>query len=466
MSELMLDSSHSSVLIVDDEPGMRTALQANFLRHGWNAEVATGARDASVAVERSVFDLVVSDVRMRDGDGFEVLCSVLKKSPSTAVILLTAFGTVPEAVRSMRSGAFDYLTKPVSFDQLQVTAARVLQRAKDTMTLPNIPNTPAAIGRIVNSGIIGRSPLLIQALQRARAAASTDADVLIEAESGTGKELMAKFIHETSDRSQKPFIAVNCAAVPEYLLESELFGHAKGAFTGACSAKAGKFELADGGTLLLDEVGEMPLSLQPKLLRILQEREFERLGSARSIRVNIRVIATTNASLTSLVEQGKFRSDLYYRLNVIPLSIPSLRDRQEDIPALAKFFADRFRSGMDGQALSLEAGFIERLQSHCWPGNIRELSNFMRRVLSLNQGESISAACFDNEFQLMARSTAVSRSMLPPGTPISVVEKLHLENTLASAHGNRTHAAVMRGISLRTMRNKIKQYGLPPRGYA
>jgi DNA-binding NtrC family response regulator len=210
----------------------------------------------------------------------------------------------------------------------------------------------------------------------------------------------------------------------------------------------------------------MPLSLQPKLLRILQEREFERLGSARSIRVNIRVIATTNASLTSLVEQGKFRSDLYYRLNVIPLSIPSLRDRQEDIPALAKFFADRFRSGMDGQALSLEAGFIERLQSHCWPGNIRELSNFMRRVLSLNQGESISAACFDNEFQLMARSTAVSRSMLPPGTPISVVEKLHLENTLASAHGNRTHAAVMRGISLRTMRNKIKQYGLPPRGYA
>jgi DNA-binding NtrC family response regulator len=451
MSELMLDSSHSSVLIVDDEPGMRTALQANFLRHGWNAEVATGARDASVAVERSVFDLVVSDVRMRDGDGFEVLCSVLKKSPSTAVILLTAFGTVPEAVRSMRSGAFDYLTKPVSFDQLQVTAARVLQRAKDTMTLPNIPNTPAAIGRIVNSGIIGRSPLLIQALQRARAAASTDADVLIEAESGTGKELMAKFIHETSDRSQKPFIAVNCAAVPEYLLESELFGHAKGAFTGACSAKAGKFELADGGTLLLDEVGEMPLSLQPKLLRILQEREFERLGSARSIRVNIRVIATTNASLTSLVEQGKFRS---------------LRDRQEDIPALAKFFADRFRSGMDGQALSLEAGFIERLQSHCWPGNIRELSNFMRRVLSLNQGESISAACFDNEFQLMARSTAVSRSMLPPGTPISVVEKLHLENTLASAHGNRTHAAVMRGISLRTMRNKIKQYGLPPRGYA
>jgi transcriptional regulator with PAS, ATPase and Fis domain len=258
---------------------------------------------------------------------------------------------------------------------------------------------------------------------------------------------------------------VNCAAVPEHLLESELFGHAKGAFTGASSAKAGKFELADSGTLLLDEIGEMPLSLQPKLLRILQEREFERLGETRSIHVNIRVIATTNASLASMVDQGRFRSDLYYRLNVIPLSIPALRHRSEDIPALAIYFAERFATETQGAVPTLDPSFIEKLQTHDWPGNIRELSNFMRRVLSLNREALIDAACFDREFQPMKRAVAAVPAM-PAGTPISVLERIHLENTLELAHGNRTHAAEMLGISLRTMRNKIREYGLPPRRYA
>jgi DNA-binding NtrC family response regulator len=321
MNSISTSDSNSSVLVVDDEPGMRTALQANFLRHGWRVETASGVRDAARAVELTSFDLVVSDIRMRDGDGFEVMCSVLKNSPTTAVILLTAFGSVPEAVESMRSGAFDYLTKPVSFEQLQSAAARVMKRINEKSASGSIQDTRARC-RNHHSGIVGRAPLLLQALHRARAAASTDADVLIEAESGTGKELLAKFIHQASNRSRKPFVAVNCAAVPEHLLESELFGHAKGAFTGASAAKAGKFELANGGTLLLDEIGEMPLNLQPKLLRILQEREFERLGETRSIHVDIRVIATTNASLGSMVEQGRFRSDLYYRLNVIPLSLP------------------------------------------------------------------------------------------------------------------------------------------------
>jgi transcriptional regulator with GAF, ATPase, and Fis domain len=319
---------------------------------------------------------------------------------------------------------------------------------------------------IVTTGIIGRSPLLLQALERARAAASTDADVLIEAESGTGKELLAKFIHETSDRSRKPFVAVNCAAVPEHLLESELFGHAKGAFTGAFAAKAGKFELADGGTLLLDEIGEMPLNLQPKLLRILQEREFERLGETRSIHINIRVIATTNASLSSMVEQGRFRSDLYYRLNVIPLSIPALRERLEDIPALAKYFAEKFATETGSTSPVLQASFIEKLEAYSWPGNIRELANFMRRVLSLHKGASIDADCFDKEFQPLGKIQTASPVLPAPGTPISVLERMHLENTLALAHGNRTHAAVMLGISLRTMRNKIREYGLPPRSFA
>jgi len=465
MNSNSLNNKNSSVLVVDDESGMRTALQANFQRYGWRVETANGVREAARALALSSFDLVVSDIRMRDGDGFEVMCSVHESSPNTAVILLTAFGSVPEAVESMRSGAFDYLAKPISFEQLQAAAARVMERMNKKTASAAVPTTTANAG-MVSSGIIGRTPALLQALQRARAAASTDADVLIEAESGTGKELLAKFIHENSDRSRKPFVAVNCAAVPEHLLESELFGHAKGAFTGASAAKAGKFELADGGTLLLDEIGEMPLNLQPKLLRILQEREFERLGETRSTRINIRVIATTNASLGSMVEQGRFRSDLYYRLNVIPLSIPPLRERLEDIPALVKYFAERFAVETNSALPVIDQGFVERLQICRWPGNIRELSNFMRRVLSLHQGATIDAACFYKEFQPLGKVHAAPTPVVDPGTTISVLEKLHVENTLALVHGNRTHAAVMLGISLRTMRNKIREYGLPPRRYA
>ena len=465
MNSNPMNGKSSSVLVVDDEPGMRTALQANFRRHGWRVETATGVGDAARVLEHTRFDLVVSDIRMQDGDGFEVMCSVLKNSPGTAVILLTAFASVPEAVESMRNGAFDYLTKPVSFEQLQAAAARVMQRAGNKTVSGRAPGRNVTIPG-AGTGIVGRSPLLLQALQRARAAAATGADVLIEAESGAGKELLARFIHQSSDRSSKPFVAVNCAALPEHLLESELFGHTKGAFTGANAAKAGKFELADGGTLLLDEIGEMPLNLQPKLLRVLQEREFERLGETRSIHVNIRVIATTNASLAAMVEQGRFRSDLYYRLNVIPLSVPSLRERRDDISLLAGYFAEKFATETGVVAPVLDPGFLDRLQAHDWPGNIRELANFMRRVLSLHQGASIDAGCFDKEFQPLGKTPVVLSPMLLPGTPISVLEKMHLENTLALARGNRTHAAEMLGISVRTMRNRIKEYGLPPRSYA
>jgi DNA-binding NtrC family response regulator len=465
MNDLSSDGKNSSVLVVDDEPGMRTALRANFMRHGWRVETASGVRDAELACELTSFDLVVTDIHMTDGDGFEVMCSVQKTSPTTAVILLTAFGNVPEAVESMRIGAFDYLMKPVSFEQLQAAAARVMERINKKTVSNKLLENSANEG-IANCGIVGRSPLLLQALQRARAAASTDADVLIEAESGTGKELLAKFICQASNRSNKPFIALNCAAVPEALLESELFGHVKGAFTGADTTKAGKFELADGGTLLLDEIGEMPLNLQPKLLRILQEREFERLGETRPIHVNIRIIATTNASLGAMVEQGRFRSDLYYRLNVIPLSIPSLRERMDDIPILARYFAEKFAVEIDNEAPLLDPSFIERLQTYSWPGNVRELANFMRRVLSLHQGVIIDAGCFDKEFRPLGKGQAARQAMVAPGMPISVLERMHLENTLALTHGNRTHAAEMLGISLRTMRNKIKEYGLPPRRLA
>jgi DNA-binding NtrC family response regulator len=449
----------SSVMVVDDEPGIRTALRANFLRHGWRVEVASGVREAARHLEGKEFDLIVTDIRMPDGTGMEVMRSARQSSPATAVILLTAYGSVPDAVNAMRDGALDYLTKPISFDQLQATAAKVMHQAKQ------IPvDDPAPAGDIV-----GRAPLLLRSIQRARAAASTGADVLIEAESGTGKELLARFIHDSSDRARKPFVAVNCAAVPEALLESELFGHGRGAFTGAVAAKPGKFELADGGTILLDEIGEMPLHLQPKLLRALQEREFERLGEGRSVHVDIRVIATTNVSLAAMVERGQFRGDLFYRLNVIPLSLPPLRDRREDIPVLAHYFAGKHSAQLRSAPPRLRADFLDRLQSHTWPGNVRELGNFMRRVLTLSGTLDIDANCFDREFQGVTTSLTASHTAVPAlvaGTPFRQVERQHLESTLALTDGNRTHAAEMLGISLRTLRNKIREYGLPPRSYA
>jgi len=449
----------SSVMVVDDEPGIRTALRANFLRHGWRVETASSVREAIRVLEGREFDLVVTDIRMPDGSGLEVMRSVRQSSPSAAVILLTAYGSVPDAVRAMRDGALDYLTKPISFDQLQATAAQVMHRAS---RMP-VEDSSAP------GDIVGRAPLLLRAIQRARAAATTGADVLIESESGTGKELLARFIHDSSVRSRKPFVAVNCAAVPEALLESELFGHGRGAFTGAVGAKPGKFEQADGGTILLDEIGEMPLHLQPKLLRALQEREFERLGESRSVKVDIRVIATTNVSLGAMVERGQFRGDLYYRLNVIPLSLPPLRDRREDIPILAQYFAERFAAQLRSPIPRLHPEFLDRLQSQNWPGNVRELANFMRRVMTLSGTLEIDAGCFEMEFDGTARPMSTPQLQVPAtlaGASIREVERMHLESTLALTDGNRTHAAELLGISLRTLRNKIREYGLPPRRYA
>jgi DNA-binding NtrC family response regulator len=454
----MTSVNRSSVLIVDDEAGIRTALRMHFQRNGWDVETASGVVSAAQMLGRRDFELVVSDMRMPDGDGLDVMGAARKVSATVAVILLTAFGSVPDAVQAMRSGAFDYLTKPISFEQLEESAARVM-RGSRTLHGTRQNDTQA---------IVGRSPEVQRALQRARAAAATDADVLVQAESGTGKELLARFIHEASGRRHKPFVAVNCAAVPEHLLESELFGHARGAFTGATNAKPGKFEMADGGTLLLDEIGEMPLNLQPKLLRALQEREFERLGETRTIKVDIRVVATTNVDLAGMVAEGKFRSDLYYRLNVIPLNLPALRTRSGDIELLAQFFVEKYGTQAGGAVATLTPGFLERLKSHDWPGNVRELGNFMRRVCSLHPGAELDEDCFDQEFESAAKPAA--RVFVMPASssvaPIREMERAHLEKTLAIAEGNRTLAAQMLGISIRTMRNRIREYGLPPRRYA
>jgi len=445
-----------SVLVVDDEPGIRMALKANFEREGWQVETAAGASEAVRKCGQTRFPLMVTDVCMPDGDGLELMRQVRAVNASTAVIVLTAFGTVAQAVQAMHNGACDYLTKPFSFEQLQSAVERVMRNSGGGHS-----------SRPARTEIVGQSAALMRVLDRARLAAQTDADVLVEAESGTGKELLARFIHEASQRRKESFIAVNCAAVPEPLLESELFGHVRGAFTGANVAKCGKFELADGGTLLLDEIGEMPLELQPKLLRVLQEREVERLGDTRTIPVNIRIIATTNLSLQRMVDQGRFRADLYYRLNVIPLTLPPLRDRVDDIPLLAEYFAARFANQAGRPVPTLHPEFVTGLKKQAWPGNARELSNFIRRVVAMSTNSCIGPEHLATEISTPPAIKVFSgNGPVQAGTSIRDLERQLLETTLRLTGGNRTRAAEMMGISLRTIRNKIREFGLPPRSYA
>jgi two-component system response regulator AtoC len=441
------------LLIADDDAGMRAALEARFQHRGWLVDLAVNGTEALEKFRAGSHSLVITDVRMPGRDGFELMREVQTSSARTAVILLTAYGCVPDAVEAMRNGACDYLVKPVCFEKLELAVEQVLRRAEES-----------------NKGtelLIGHSPAWEKALDRARQAAATDADVLIEAESGTGKELVARLIHRLSHRKQGPFVALNCTAFPESLLESELFGHARGAFTGAVGARPGKFETANGGTLLLDEVGEMPLALQPKLLRALQEREFDRLGSNQTVHVDIRVIATTNRPLEAAVAGGCFRADLYYRLNVIPISLPPLRERAGDIAKLAEYFAGLY--GAPGTQPRFSPELVARLEEHSWPGNVRELGNFVRRAVALSRGGEIGVEAFDHGKQDHGKKDQgkFSPARSPEwraGLSLGEMERQLFAMTLESTGGNRARAAELLGVSLRTVRNKVREFGLPPRG--
>ena len=460
----------NQVLVVDDEAGMRTALSGCFAGRGWQVESAQGVQDALARFQRKRHSLVVTDIRMGDGDGFSVMRGVRALEPHTAVILLTAYGSVPDAVAAVKDGACDYLVKPVAFEQLEEAAQRVLDQKNRNVAVASVNSRNVSES---NFEIIGHSPVWMKALERARQAAASDADILIQAESGSGKEVVARMIHECSARRGRPFVAVNCAAFPEHLLESELFGHAKGAFTGALASRAGKFELAHGGTLLLDEAGELPLALQPKLLRALQEREFDRLGDTRPVKVDIRIIATTNRSLEAMVKEGTFRADLYYRLNVIPLRLPPLRERCEDIRELAEYFMRLYAKNKDKEKdkekenkIEIHPEFISRLEQHRWPGNVRELANVMRRAVALSQGP-IEPEVFDlgaAEPETNKPDISLStKEFLRAGISLGQAEQQLIAATLEATKGNRSHAAEMLGVSLRTVRNKIREYGLPSR---
>ena len=445
----------TDLLIVDDEPAMRAALEASFRQCGWLVATASGVAEGIAAFRRSSSSLVVTDMRMGDGDGLQLMQGIRQIDPQTPVIFLTAYANVPEAVQAIKEGACDYLVKPVSFDELKQAAQRILDRN--------------SLEPIKTHEFIGGSREFRTLLSNARRVAQTEADVLVEAESGTGKELLARMIHNFSPRANKPFVAVNCSAFPESLLESELFGHVRGAFTGATAAKSGKFQLADGGTLLLDEIGEMPLNLQPKLLRVLQEREVDRLGDTHPFPIDVRVIATTNRSLKRLIDRELFRSDLYYRLNVVPLTIPPLRERCSDIPELAEYFLRKYEPKGQRGRFSISPELKARLCSHDWPGNIRELENVIRRGLALAHGTTLGIGALEfsapqSVWGSKPSSISSAINIVPKlGQTLQAVEREVLEATLQATGGNRTRAAEMMGVSIRTIRNKIREYGLPAR---
>ena len=452
-----------SVLVVDDEPEMAIALRETLSRDGYRVSLAQNGREAMEKISREEYGWVISDVRMPSIDGWELLSRLKETSPLTRVILMTAYGTVPQAVEAMRMGAVNFLTKPFKAEDLR----KILDPSSQPLQCGSLL-ADLAIERVktqpwetVSRPIVTRDPGMIRLLKMVDAVASTPATILVEGESGTGKELLARFLHERSTRAHRPFVAVNCAALPDNLLESELFGFEKGAFSGAANRKIGKFELAHTGTLLLDEIGEMELSLQAKLLRVIQEREIDRVGGTRPVPVDIRIVATTNRNLKEEVRANRFREDLYYRLRVFPVTLPSLRERPDDIP----FLAERFREAFEREHMTVgpfAPGTLSLLRQHSWPGNIRELENVVTRAAFLAMGRVIGT---EHVSDLLDPSTTLSGAEIleegiRPGRSVWEVERELILRTLASCGGNKAQSARLLGINVRTLRNKLGEYGI------
>ncbi len=372
-----------TILIVDDEPLMRDFLQQALTRKGYTVAVAADGKQAYSELGKSPFDLVITDMQMPHLGGLDVLKRAKELNRNTAVIVMTAFGTIENAVEAMGIGAYTYLLKPFSIDTLFATVAK----ANEHLAL--IHENIYLKEQRVQTRVIAQSPIMKKLLEEAKKIARSNASVLIHGESGTGKEVIAATIHAHSMRAQNPYIRVNCAAVPDTLIESEFFGHEKGSFTGANTKRLGRFELADKGTLLLDEVTEIPIALQPKLLRVLQEQEFERVGGSKPLAVDVRMISTSNRDLKEAIDQKIFREDLYYRLNVIPLHLPPLRERKEDIVPLATYYLEKYASENGKKIPTLSTSAKKELEGHSWPGNIRELSNLMERLVVLEKGPKI-----------------------------------------------------------------------------
>ncbi|MGA2642758.1 MAG: sigma-54 dependent transcriptional regulator [Spirochaetia bacterium] len=450
-----------TILIVDDDEAIRGLLRDLLTANGHEVEAAENARSASDMLKSREFELVLTDLMLPDGDGLEVLRMARARPCEPEVLVITAYGTIDSAVEAVRAGAFDYLTKPVSTQKLLLTVDRAIERR----TLRNeVNNLRREVGeRYADEGLVAASPGMRRVLELVDIVAAADSAILIQGESGTGKELVARAIHFRGARAARPFIAINCAALPEALLESELFGYAKGAFTGAAAERKGLFEEADGGTLLLDEIADMPLLLQGKLLRVLQEGEIRRVGSTTVRRVDVRILASTNRRLPDLIHEGKFREDLFYRLNVIPIEIPPLRDRPEDIIPLCRHFLTVYgrKIGRSPQSLSPEA--LEAVLDNSWPGNIRELENVIERAVTLSSSPVISADEFRTIFTL---GNVSPRSVAAPSRTVGTLQGAERETiirALRQAEGNQTRAAVALGMGRNTLWRKMKKYRIEGR---
>ncbi len=455
----MKDPATVNVLIVDDEPEMRAALGETLKRQGYPFDTAENGQEALSRIEDTTYDLVISDVKMPKLSGPELLKCIREISPETRVVMITAYGTIDNAVETMKAGASDYLLKPFSADVLISTVTRAL------MSPPGAPVPPDTGEGHKHSGavrkIVTANEKMKELLTFVENVAYSKSTVLISGETGTGKEMFARYIHTCSPRADQPFMAVNCAALPEGLLETELFGHEKGAFTGADARKDGKFELAHKGTLLLDEVTEMSLPLQAKLLRVLQEHEIDKVGGRQPIPVDVRIVATTNRDPRQLIDEKKFREDLYYRLNVIPLKLPPLRERPEDIPLLVQHFMKKHGKENQRPVKSISDETIALLKKYRWGGNVRELENVIERAVLLCPGEVLQPA------HLFLEDSASGGAQSAPafGGTIYDMERELIFQTLGEVGGNKTKAADQLGISIRTLRNKLTEYkekGLTP----
>ncbi|HLF49728.1 MAG TPA: sigma-54 dependent transcriptional regulator, partial [Methylomirabilota bacterium] len=416
---------------------------------------AADGRQALARFKQEPFDLVLTDQKMPDLSGLELLEGVRAITPEAAVLIMTAYGTIETAVSAIKAGAADYLTKPVNLDELLHRIHQVQERQR--LLTENRELRDALVGRHRVEGIIGESGQMQEVLSLVRRVAPSDATVLIRGESGTGKELIAKAIHYASPRASGLLVKVNCAALPETLIESELFGHEKGAFTGAVSARKGRFELADGGSLFLDEIGDLPAPVQVKLLRVLQERELERVGSSRPIAVNVRLLAATHRNLEALVREGRFRDDLYYRINVVTITLPPLRERREDLPLFIDHFLRTFaaKNGKTIRGLSREAR--ETLLRYDYPGNVRELENLIERAVVLTRDEVIGLADLPLTLAEPAPEPEAGVGLI---AAVEGLERRMIREALAQANGTQTRAAELLGISERVLRYKLKKYGL------
>jgi len=449
-----------NVLIADDEQSQRLILSGYLKQKGYNIFEAASGLEALKITDNNLVDIVLSDFRMPDMNGIELLVKLKEKNPEIAVVIITAFGTIENAVKAMKEGAFDYLTKPVDLDELDMIIKRITERMYLISENKLLKEQLQEKNKI--AGIVAYSEKMEKILSTAIRVAESKATVLLRGESGTGKEVLAKTIHYSSRRKDNPFVAVNCAALNENLLESELFGHEKGAFTGADRQRRGRFEVADGGTLFLDEIGDLPLSTQVKLLRVLQEEQFERVGGSQTINVDVRVIAATNKNLEEMIKEGKFREDLYYRINVVSVSIPPLRERKEDIVHLINHFIEKYKAETNKNKIEFSREAFDVLIKYNYPGNIRELENIVHHSIVLSRSEIIATT--DLPVQINDSKSGIDTfetddfSTLPD--QVEKLEKMLVLNALKKTNNNQLRAAKSLGISERNLRYRLEKWGL------